>query len=47
MGRTLLFFFLLVSALTRLNAQEKKAPTAISDSIRMDMPQVVIIGKKD
>ena len=49
MGRTLLFFFLLVSALTRLNAQEKKlqSTTSQSDSIRMEMPQVVIIGKKD
>ena len=49
MGRTLLFCFLLLAALTRLNAQEKKLKFTIapSDSIRMEMPQVVIIGKKD
>ncbi|MCX6167466.1 MAG: TonB-dependent receptor [Sphingobacteriales bacterium] len=49
MGRTLLFCFLLLAALTRLNAQEKKFKFTIapSDSIRMEMPQVVIIGKKD
>ena len=49
MGRTLLFFFLLVAAFSRLNAQEKKlqSATSQSDSIRKEMPQVVIIGKKD
>jgi Fe(3+) dicitrate transport protein len=43
----ILFCFLLGAVFSRLKAQEKKAPIAISDSIRMEMPQVVIIGKKD
>jgi Fe(3+) dicitrate transport protein len=49
MGRTLLFFFLLVAGFSHLNAQEKKmqSATSQSDSIRKEMPQVVIIGKKD
>jgi Fe(3+) dicitrate transport protein len=47
MRRIILFCFLLGAGFSRLKAQEKKVPTAISDSIRMEMPQVVIIGKKD
>lgn len=43
----ILFCFLLGAVFSRLKAQEKKAPTATADSIRMEMPQVVIIGKKD
>jgi Fe(3+) dicitrate transport protein len=43
----ILFCLLLGGVFSRLKAQEKKTPIAISDSIRMEMPQVVIIGKKD
>ena len=43
----ILFCLLLGAVFSRLKAQEKKTPIAISDSIRMEMPQVVIIGKKD
>ena len=47
MRRIILFCFLLLTAFTHLKAQDKKLQTATADSIRMEMPQVVIIGKKD
>ena len=43
----ILFCFLLIAAFTHLKAQDKKLQTVTADSIRMEMPQVVIIGKKD
>ena len=45
----ILFCFFLATAFTHLKAQDKKllSATSQSDSIRMEMPQVVIIGKKD